>query len=583
MDSLINVTKAFYSYADLVAEIKKICSLITCDHKIISLAQTPEGRDLWAIHVRPQGWNTRLPTVWIDANMHAAELVGTNVVLAQLCYLAKGLTSAPQKYSHCNYIFIPRMCPDGAERFFDDGRHCRSNPRESRPLCTLGPRWDRQNLVTKPRREVPGFAVFQNPQRIGVMRKLSPYGAWTYDEHYKDLLRRREPEDTGPFYHIYPEGVISNFDGSRVPSNSVTLDNEVDLNRNFPTEWVAESGPETRSGRYALSEVESAAVTQHFSAHPEIYFCMNYHTCGGVFIRPPSALPDTSLPRIDHSSYAFFDKRLTGLTGYPAVSGAAEFQYLPGVPLPGTWTSYTYHSRGAFSYVCELWDLPRQVGRTDRPFIDCYTCWNKETWRRFYEFDEAHYKKAIFGCTWQPFEHPQLGLVEVGEYPIFVTSNPPPHFIERIVQPQLDVFDLLVSVGPRPDVTAETVHQKVKGTQGTADASYFLKITLGNKGFLPTFVSKEGERYFGNPPVTIVIKNQRTQWTKIIHGNELGGYAPPNTGWIDFPAVGVCHQQEQSHLIPLDHNTTPDDALDITVQFARSGTLKTTSIVRQSS
>src|SRR5262249_41838798 len=75
------------------------------------------------------------------------------------------------------------------------------------------------------------------------------------------LMLPRRIEDEGPFYSMYPEGTIQNFDGFTVPGYDYLSDNAVDMNRNFPYEWAPEP-KQKGAGISATSEPESRAVVE---------------------------------------------------------------------------------------------------------------------------------------------------------------------------------------------------------------------------------------------------------------------------------------------------------------------------------
>ncbi len=49
--------------------------------RLENLTTTPEGRELWLLILGPEPDRVR-PSVWVDGNMHASELAGSNVALA---------------------------------------------------------------------------------------------------------------------------------------------------------------------------------------------------------------------------------------------------------------------------------------------------------------------------------------------------------------------------------------------------------------------------------------------------------------------------------------------------------------------
>jgi hypothetical protein len=118
-----------------------------------------------------------------------------------------------------------------------------------------------------------------------VMRKPDPGGEFVESTEVRGLMLERQLEDLGPYYKIYPEGVIENFDGVTIPSPVYLSDNRPDLNRNFPFEWHPEH-EQIGAGTFPMSEPESRAVVEFTSRRPHLFAWLNFHTFGGVFIRP---------------------------------------------------------------------------------------------------------------------------------------------------------------------------------------------------------------------------------------------------------------------------------------------------------
>lgn len=550
--------------------------------EIISIGSSPQGRDILALCVSPQGHLVQQPTLWVDANMHSAELIGTNVVLAQINHLASLLADKKthDEAAARNYIFVPRVCPDGAESYFTDARVNRSNARDSRASEQLGSHWQRTSLVDKMPRPGTRLAVFKNPHRLGVMRRSNEAGVWATDALHPQCIRRREIGDVGPFYDILPEGIIENFDGVNIPPARCVDANEIDLNRNFPIFWKADHA-KTKSGAHPLSQPESQALVTFSSSKPEIYFWLNYHTFGGVFIRPPEHEPDSKLPRLDASIFELVDRDLERLTGYPAVAGAAEFLYEPGVPLPGTLTDWAYYGLGAYAYVCELWDLPARLGHTQRPFIKRYTTWTAADWRALFRYDQGQNEGLLFGHPWIPFEHPQLGPVEISELPsVFGIQNPPESLIAEVVKPQIAVFEHAMRMAPQPKVKAV-----VSPSLHTTPGDLSLRVEVSNQGFLPTHISEQKNLTAGVQQIIIrlsAFENVRLAAgvSPVILVCDLDGFAPLNTGWLDFAGYGTQSATARHVDFALVHlNPLVPARLSIEVVFPRAGTLRESVLI----
>ena len=79
--------------------------------------------------------------------------------------------------------------------------------------------------------------------------------------NHPDMMVPRLPEDPPPYYKLYPEGRIANFDGRRIPDPYFLSDNQYDFNRNFPYQWAPEP-EQVGAGDYPGSAPETRAVIQ---------------------------------------------------------------------------------------------------------------------------------------------------------------------------------------------------------------------------------------------------------------------------------------------------------------------------------
>ena len=162
----------YLNYKEMMSDIDLLINQFpkSIDVEKIEIAKTIEGRSIIAIRVSPNGKTIEQPTIWIDANMHSVEFIGTNTVLAHIENLINKLTSSEKKYFSVNYVFVPRICPDGAEQYFTEGKRNRSNARDFRQTKEIGCHWKRECLLEKEDLQVclcfskpaPGFFFLQS-------------------------------------------------------------------------------------------------------------------------------------------------------------------------------------------------------------------------------------------------------------------------------------------------------------------------------------------------------------------------------------------------------------------------------------
>ncbi len=458
------------------------------------IGKTEEGTPLFVLIVGRDP-ERRRPSVWIDGNMHATEVAGSSVALAIAEDVIRlhldpdgsslGHLTLPAhlraRVRDVLFHVMPRMCPDGAEAILGDGRYVRSNPRDHRPN----------------RRHAHWIGGDVDGDGVALsMRKKDPGGEFVDSKDFPGLLLPRAIEDEGPFYKVYPEGTIANFDGAHIPDPYFLSDNEVDLNRNFPFAWAPEPTQEG-AGSFPASEPETRAVVEFTSKRPEIFAWLNLHTFGGVFIRPLGDAPDKKMNPGDLALFRQLGAWAESIVGYPMVSGFEDFLYEPDKPLRGDLSDFGYHQRGAIAYVCEIWDLFKQIGiARKKPFTEHYTHLTRDDLLRLARWDAEHNESRVVR-PWRTFQHPQLGEVEVGGIDGRVgMSNPPYEMLAEICQKQAAMFLRVASLAP-------VIHVESKVTALGVPDTHRVDVVVENRGYLPTYVLGSAKSLTWNEPLYV--------------------------------------------------------------------------------
>lgn len=472
----------YLDYAELAAQLATWAKQNPDLVHLSTLGKSAQGRDIPVISIGANPDEIR-PAVWIDGNMHATELCGSSVALAlaeDIIAIHRGASEAGGKPLPAHmaeairetlFYVVPRISPDGAEEVLKKGRYVRSSPVN-----------DRANK---------GHAYWEAADIDGdgettYMRQLSPDGELVElrgeDGRPLDppVMVPRAPEDEGPYYKLYPEGRIVNFDGRRIPDPYFLSDNLYDFNRNFPYLWAAESKQEG-AGHFPGSAPETRAIMEFATRHPNIFAWLNLHTFGGVLIRPLGDKPDNKMDQSDLALFRQIEAWMTEHTGYATVSGYHEFLYEPDEPLHGDITDYAYHQRGCISYVVELWDLFRQLGiERKKPFVDHYSHVERKDFAALARFDRERNHGRIFK-RWRKAMHPQLGEVEVGGLDGRVgISNPPYEMLAETCATQSAAFLRVAALAPR--VSVEVVSLERTGAGATR-----IELRVANRGYLGTY------------------------------------------------------------------------------------------------
>ena len=121
------------------------------------------------------------------------------------------------------FYIAPCVNPDGRVSFFNDPNTAHSSRRNRRPYDD-----DKDGLV-----EEDGYEDLDGDGEVLRLRRSNPFGAWRTGDEPR-LIRRRRPDEPGEWELLGTEGVDNDGDG-RINEDPP---GGVDLNRNFPTEWL---------------------------------------------------------------------------------------------------------------------------------------------------------------------------------------------------------------------------------------------------------------------------------------------------------------------------------------------------------
>lgn len=458
----------YYTYEDFTTNLHMLVDAHPTLAQLESIGQSHRRRDVWAVTLTnvDAGAPADKPGFYIDANNHGEEVITSAVALYTIDYVLSQYGDDPivtELLDTRTVYVLPRVNPDGAEISL------------TTPYSTVGNGhylpWEEQET---------GLHIedIDGDGRILQMRIPDPRGEWKVSEQEPRLLTLREPGDVGgTYYRLLPEGTLRDWDGVTLPIEKPRHGN---LNRQFPVNWVPEYG-EYGAGDLPLNEPEAAAMARFVLDHPNITGAQAYHSHGGIILRPSSYKRDAELPPEDVELFKKLGKVGTDLTGYPVISTYEDFTPNLRKPRHGVFTDWLYEHFGLPALSTELWDVENEVG-IDKPQFFSTRPHSEDEQAAFLAWADEHCPDA-FG-DWQPFEHPQLGSIEIGGWdPTFIHRNPPPKFIEQVARPNCLFTIRHALASPRVQIRSLTAEH--------LDAGFYrVRAVVENLGYLPTNLTR---------------------------------------------------------------------------------------------
>jgi len=438
------------------------------------------------------------PAAYFEGGRHSGEVSSSEAVLWLARHLLEGYGRDPEitRLLDTRAVHVrPQNNPDGSTLYLNTAQTNRSTvrPHDS----------DRDGLLDEdPPEDLDGDGV------IYTMRwrvtKDSAYAAshpgvrWdtaggnmVLDERDPTgRLMKRVPDGEGD-WRTATEGVDNDGDG-RLNEDGI---GGLDLHRNYPENWRPEPGRDaTRrgwtqggAGAYPLSEPETRLTVLWLLEHPNVSVVNSMDTRVPMHLRPPSTSPDEErMYAEDRAYYERFDSIGMSITGYPwagdvyedyatrdSISSVTGEPTRP-APLFGHGPDFGYWYYGAIWYGDELWNggvMGDLNGDGRRDQVDALVWDDTENGGRGFR-------------EWTPFEHPELGTVEIGGFhPKFFSQNGPPEVLEELVRRQA-LFNLEL-VKHLPVLELSDVAVRRIAAEGDS-ATYEVTVAWKNAGLLPT-------------------------------------------------------------------------------------------------
>ncbi|MFZ5814318.1 MAG: M14 family metallopeptidase [Bacillota bacterium] len=519
----------YHRHAEIESFLRAWAALYPGLCRLESLGRSPEGREIWQMTLTnfATGEDRVKPGYHINGQHHAGEVTAGAVAVYTIHYLLSqyGTDPAVTELLDTRAVYVlPRIAVDGAEWYMENPQMLRSSP-----LLYPEPE-EREGL--RP-------ADINGDGRILQMRIPHPEGDWKRSAKDPRLMVRRRPEEReGTFYRLYTEGLIQQrtpngiepyYDGKGItgdPGGPYARERGFDFNRNYPTNWKPQHR-QPGSGRYPFDREEVRAMARFWLSHPNIGAAMSYHTRSGMNLRPSPLVGDDKLNPFDLAMYKRIGELCTRITGYPTVSVYEyfTFDYSPDRLDVGSWLEWCYDGLGVQGFEMELWDFPYICGVKKRPFKEVKNLTDEQREEEallMLQWNDRELGGEGF-IDWHPFEHPQLGPVEIGGWePKFVQQNPPEKLLHQECHKNcLFTIEHALSL-PLLRIGEVRVKQIGSGIWSVA-------AQICNQGYLPTHVTEVAVSMKTVQPVKVKLQ---------VEGRIAGGRAEQELGQISGRGAG---------------------------------------------
>ncbi|MGD2152359.1 MAG: M14 family metallopeptidase [Gemmatimonadales bacterium] len=460
--------------------------------ELYEVGRSFEGRPILQVTLtnKATGAAVDKPAAFFEGGRHSGEVTSSESVLWLMQYLL-------ERYGHDDEITAlldtktiylrPQNNPDGSDMYLHTAQRNRSSvrPHDS----------DRDGLLDEdPEEDLDGDGVIYSLRWRARPDERDEANLVLDERDPSGRLMKRVAAGEGEWI-VVSEGVDNDGDGDFNEDGIGGLD----LHRNYPENWRPDRGEDATgrgytqfgAGAVPLSEPETRTVVLWLLTHPHVSVANSMDTRVPMHLRPPST--SKSAERMypeDLAYYEYFDSVGLSITAYPWAGDVYE-HYMTRVPVSpvtgdsaqprplfGHGPDFGYFYYGAIWYGDELWNGGRMEDYNEDGLYD--------------EVDALIWDDRENGGRgfreWEPFEHPDLGSVEIGGFhPKFFSQNGPPEVLEGWISKQA-LFNLEMAKHlPQIDDVAADVRRLASWDDSTA---YRVTVSWTNSGRLPTALSQ---------------------------------------------------------------------------------------------
>jgi hypothetical protein len=430
--------------------------------ELVTLAPVGRSRaERWieAVRIAAPGADAERPAILVVAGLEGPRVFESGVALHHARRLAQGYADDERVRAlldAATVYVLPRANLDPAEARF-------ATPRVERYASGPGVDDDRDG-----RQGEDEPADVDGDGAVTTLRVEDPEGEWIPDPTEPRALVRakREAGERGR-WRLWTEG--RDLDGDERVAEDAERDARVD--RNFPAGWREHTG---EAGHFPGAEPETRALMDFVIAHPDIALVLAYDALDDL-VEPPKAVEERASGRVPPAGVLAEDAALLAEIGEryrETTEGTAKGS----ADDTGTFQRWCYEHRGLSTLSVVLWELadeapeaeesaePAGEGEAAEPGEGAEpheepsdeAAQAEEAAPETEEKEEEEGKEAEPSAdakhlawidasgeawrfdAWTPFEHPELGPVEIGGFAPWARIEPPEGEWTGIAERQLD-------------------------------------------------------------------------------------------------------------------------------------------------
>lgn len=449
-------------------DLRRIAAAFPGYVELRSIGRSVEGRDLVLAVVteKATGADTAKTAYWCDGNIHGNEVQGGDASLYLvwwLCENAERLPRVKELLARRVFYVLPSLNPDGRAHWFDAPNTMHSSRGGKRPVDD-----DRDGRFDEdPPNDLDGDG------EVLQMRIEDASGDWKPDPEEPRLMVRCEPDERGKWRLLGVEGRDDDGDGAFNEDGP----GGYDPNRDWPSDWRPRS-EQPGAGPYPCSLPETRAVVEFLLAHPNVAGFQSFHNNGGMILRGPGAKDFGAYPERDDRVLRAIAQR--GEEQLPHYRSLVIWKDL--YTVHGGETTWAYEGLGIAAFTNEMWNTDQYRGR-GAP--------DGERGRERLRFDDD-LELGARHVAWKPYDHPQLGPVELGGWRRETGRVAPPFMAEEMLHRNMAF--VLFHAAEMPLVAVEGA-----GYATLPDGLVEVDVVVRNDGMIPTRLQRAIDKKIGAP------------------------------------------------------------------------------------